>query len=354
MARRQFGMIAILLLCLTIGLGNDIGAQQPISPEKPLILKASIQSPAGVPLTQVFYWWLDEVEKRTGGRIKFERYPGEALAKAAEQVDALESGMADVSSFVTTYTPGKIPLNTLTSMPFTHNQAWVNATAYLQWIRSVPEVEAEFTKLKIKVVSVWANGPYFVVSAKPIKQLEDFKGKRIICTGPAQEMIQAVRGAPLGIVITESYEALQRKTADGAVFGPSAAGTYHLEEVCKYLLKLPLSGACGPVGMNMGTWNRLPADIQKIIIDLAPDHAKATHQIYQIEGDGKYLEVFKKAGMEITEPSAALTEAVRRLAKDVVWTKWANTQEGRKLPGKRALEEYLKLLDKNTPLSPFK
>jgi TRAP-type C4-dicarboxylate transport system substrate-binding protein len=83
-----------------------------------MILKASIQTPANMPFAQILYWWLDEVEKRSGGRIKFERYPGESLAKAAEQLDALESGMADVSLFVTTYTPGKIPLNTLTALPF--------------------------------------------------------------------------------------------------------------------------------------------------------------------------------------------------------------------------------------------
>jgi TRAP-type C4-dicarboxylate transport system substrate-binding protein len=354
MNKKIFGVVfSLLLILLAIPLPES-GAQKPEPATKPMILKASIQTPAGMPFTQVLYWWLDEVEKRSGGRIKFERYPGESLAKAAEQVDALESGMADVSLFVTTYTPGKIPLNTITNMPFTFGQAWVNATTYLQWVRSMPELENEYTRLNIKVVSSYGTGPYFVLSTKPIRKMEDFKGKKIIVTGPAAEWVRAIRGAPLGIVITESYEALQRGTADGAIFGPSAAGSYHIEEVCKYLLKLPVTGACGPIGMHMGTWKRLPPDIQQMITDLAPEHAKALHKIYQIDGDGKFIEIFKKAGVEIIEPSPALMAEGSKIAKDVVWGKWANDQEARKLPGKKALEAYIKLLEKNQEVSPFK
>jgi TRAP-type C4-dicarboxylate transport system substrate-binding protein len=319
-----------------------------------MVLKASIQSPAGVPFTQIFYWWLDEVEKRSGGRIKFERYPGESLAKAAEQLDALESGMTGVSHFVTTYTPGKIPLNTLTALPFSLQYAWVNATSYYQLVQEVPEVKAEFTKHNVRLVSSYGTGPYYVFSTKPIRTFSDFKGKKIIATGPVSELLKAAGAAPLGIVITESYESLQRGTADGAVFGPSAAGTYNMDEVCKYLLKLPLGGVCGPIGMNMNTWNRLPKDIQTMIDNLVPEHAKADHRIYQIEGDGKYMEKFKTRGMQITEPSPELMAEMRKIALDVVWGKWANDQEKRKLPGKKVLEAYLKLLEKNTAANPFK
>ena len=280
--------------------------------------------------------------------------PANPSPRRPSRCDALESGMADVSLFVTTYTPGKIPLNTLTGMPFTFGQAWVNATSYLQLVQSMPEVENEFTKHNIKVVASYSTGPYYVLSTKPIRKIEDFKGKKIIATGPAAEWIRAVRGAPLGVVITESYESLQRGTADGAVFGPSAAGTYRMEEVCKYLLKLPVSGACGPIGMNMTTWKKLPPDIQKIITDLAPEHAKAAHKIYQIEGDDKYLAIFKKKGMELIEPSSALMVEGRKVATDVVWDKWAKDQEARNLPGRKVLDAYVKLLEKNQAINPFK
>jgi len=321
---------------------------------KPMLLKASIQTPANMPFAQILWWWLDEVEKRSGGRIKFERYPGESLAKAAEQLDALESGMADVSLFVTTYTPGKVPLNTLTALPFSLQYSWVNATSYFQLVQEMPEVKAEFTKHKVQVVSSYATGPYYVFSTKPIRTFSDFKGKKIIGTGPLAELLKSAGAAPLGIVVTESYEALQRGTADGAVFGPSAAGSYNMDEVCKNLLKLPLGGVCGPIGMNLNTWNRLPKDIQAMIESLVPEHAKALHKIYQVDGDGKFMERFKTRGLQITEPSPELMTEMRRIAQDVVWGKWANDQEKRKLPGKKVLEAYLKLLEKNAAVNPFK
>ncbi len=345
--------LAAFALFLLAIFPNDSWAQKPEA-AKPLVLKASIQTPAGLPLTKTLWWWLDEVEKRSGGRIKFERYPGESLAKAAEQVDALESGMADVALFVTTYTPGKIPLNTLTGLPFSLQYAWVNATAYYQLIQEVPEVKAEFTKYNIQVVSTSSTGPYYVLSNKPMKTIADFKGKKLIATGPTAELLKVVGSAPLGIVITEAYESLQRGTADGAVYGPSAAGSYNMEEVCKYLLKLPLGGVTQPIGMNTKTWNRLPPDIQKMIADLQPEHAKAVHKIYQIDGDGQYMEKFKTKGVQITEPSAELSAEMKKMAKEVVWQKWVSDQEKRKLPGRKVLDAYIQLLEKNTAANPFK
>ncbi len=353
--KRSFCPILLtIMLFFASGFFAETWAQKVEGTAKPMVLKASIQTPANMPFAQILYWWLDEVEKRSGGRIKFERYPGESLAKAAEQLDALESGMADVSLFVTTYTPGKIPLNTLTALPFSLQYSWVNATSYYQLIQGMPEVKAEYTKHNVRVVSGYATGPYYVFCTKPIRTFGDFKGKKIIATGPVAELLKAAGSAPLGVVITESYESLQRGTADGAIFGPSAAGTYNMDEVCKYLLKLPMGGICGPIGMNLNTWNRLPKDIQAMIDSLVPEHANALHKIYQIDGDGKFMDRFKTRGVQIADPAPDLMIEMRKIAQDVVWTKWANDQEKRKLPGKKVLETYLKLLDKNMAANPFK
>jgi TRAP-type C4-dicarboxylate transport system substrate-binding protein len=348
---RFTGMIVFLL---TVILVLPAWAQNAQAQGKPMVLKASIQSPAGVPFTNMFYWLLDEIEKRSGGRIKFERYPGEALAKASEQVDALQSGMADVAHFVTTYSPGKLPLNSIVYMPFTYRGSWVNATSYYQLIQEIPEVKAEYTKNNIRIISTYGTGPYYIFSTKPIKSFEDLKGKKIISTGPMAELLKAMGASPIGIVITESYEALQRGTADGAVYGPSAGGTYHLEEVCKYLLKLPLGGVCGPEGMNLDVWKKLPPDLQKMIDNLPPEHAEACQRIYQIAGDGKYMAKFKTAGLQVSEPSAELMAMTKRIAKEKVWSRWAEKQEKRGVPGNKILDRYIELVEKNAARDPFK
>jgi TRAP-type C4-dicarboxylate transport system substrate-binding protein len=218
----------------------------------------------------------------------------------------------------------------------------------------VPEVRREFDKYNVHIVSSYSTGPYYIFSNKPIQTMADLKGKKLIATGPTAELLKAAGAAPLGVVITESYEALQRGTADGAVYGPSAAGTYNIDEVCKYLIKLPLGGVCGPIGMNVNTWKKLPPDVQAMIKDIVPEHAKALHKIYQIDGDEKYMERFKSRGMQISEPSQELMAEMRKIASEVIWKKWANDQEKRKLPGGEVLEKYIKLLDKNLALNPFK
>jgi hypothetical protein len=66
------------------------------------------------------------------------------------------------------------------------------------------------------------------------------------------------------------------------------------------------------------------------------------------------MERFKKGGVQITEPAPELRSEMGKIAQDTVWTKWGNDQEKRKLPGKKVLEAYLKLIEKNTAANPFK
>jgi hypothetical protein len=58
--------------------------------------------------------------------------------------------------------------------------------------------------------------------------------------------------------------------------------------------------------------------------------------------------------VELIEPSAALMAEGLKVAKDVVWGKWANDQEARKLPGKKVLDAYIRLVEKNQTVNPFK
>jgi hypothetical protein len=47
-------------------------------------------------------------------------------------------------------------------------------------------------------------------------------------------------------------------------------------------------------------------------------------------------------------------QETRKIAQEVVWVKWVKDQEARKLPGRKTLDTYLSLLEKNLRESPFK
>jgi hypothetical protein len=100
---------------------------------------------------------------------------------------------------------------------------------------------------------------------------------------------------------------------------------------------------------HIGTHNA-----QAMIDSLVPEHVKAGHKIYQIDGDGKFMDRFKSRGVHITEPPPELMTEMRKIAQEVVWWKWANDQEKRELPGNKVLETNLALIEKNAAANPFK
>ena len=50
-------------------------------------------------------WYLNRVEELSGGRVKFERYWSESLVPARELLDALNTGISDVSFLIPGYFP---------------------------------------------------------------------------------------------------------------------------------------------------------------------------------------------------------------------------------------------------------
>ena len=55
--------------------------------------------------------FIEEVEEKTNGRIKFETYPNEQLGKATDSLEMLRSGVADIAPFTVPYHPEELPLN---------------------------------------------------------------------------------------------------------------------------------------------------------------------------------------------------------------------------------------------------
>src|SRR5688500_16918854 len=54
-------------------------------------------------------WWVGEVEKRTGNKIKVQIFWIESLAKWKDALPAIQSGVADLAWVSSTYFPGQFP-----------------------------------------------------------------------------------------------------------------------------------------------------------------------------------------------------------------------------------------------------
>jgi TRAP-type transport system periplasmic protein len=71
--------------------------------------------------------WVEEVKRRTNGRVEIRVFPGASLCKPTQQYDCARSGIADLAWGVTGWTPGRFPMTSVIELPFLARTAAVSA-----------------------------------------------------------------------------------------------------------------------------------------------------------------------------------------------------------------------------------
>jgi TRAP-type C4-dicarboxylate transport system substrate-binding protein len=62
--------------------------------------------------------WVEEVKKRTNGKVELTIFPGAALCKPPQQYDCARDGITDIAFGVTGWSPGRFPRTSVIELPF--------------------------------------------------------------------------------------------------------------------------------------------------------------------------------------------------------------------------------------------
>jgi TRAP-type C4-dicarboxylate transport system substrate-binding protein len=321
---------------------------------KPIRLRFTYDGPTTGGVGKQCEWYLSEVENRTGKRVQFERYFGGVLAKTPEALAAVGAGIADVGLISAAHSPGPLPLGSVVTLPATYRNVWEATMALHDVYKEVPALREEMAKSNARFLSPIGLSAYCIASVRRIDSLATLKGKKIMVTGTRAILVDALGAVPVGITMSEVYTALERGTIDGTCNAPSSIVDFGLYQVVKYYWPISFGGALFLVGINLNAWNKLPADIQRIMEEVALEQPKADHRIFQIEADGAALEVMKKAGVAILEPSLEAQARVTEVAEQRVWNKWVADTEKKGLPARQVLDKFIGLVKKYEPINPFK
>ena len=211
-------------------------------------------------------WWIAELGKKTGGKVKATSYHSETLGKAPDSLNMLNSGTANVCLFPAAAIPGRFPITELvTDTPM---------------LRGIMKAEEELMNRLLsagmlkeyegfKVMGWFPIDPMMLFTTKKVTTLEDLKGLKIRARGRASSLLLEKLGTvPVSLEVGELYTALERKSVDGVLTCMSAYMPFKLQELCDYTLDEPLLGGMAPMLMSGRTWNSLPQDIQLTIEQL--------------------------------------------------------------------------------------
>jgi TRAP-type C4-dicarboxylate transport system substrate-binding protein len=310
-------------------------------------------TPRDMPVALGFEVWGKEVEKRTNGRVKCEFYWSQALVKAGDELKATGAGIADVAIETPSYHPSETPFVTIGELGFVTRSPDAVARALMDLLTKFPAFKGQYDRHNTKVVSFVPFPPNIFGSTKPIKTLEDLKGKKIRALGLLNEVFSKLGATPVAIPAPEIYEALSRGVIEGYTGFPlNAVKGFKLHEVAKYYVDFGYGNyLVQEIIFNKDKFNSLPPDIQKIVEEVNGETIGLYMDVYAKE-EQHYVTPLKEAGCNFYTFPASESDRLKNLAGPSMWSGWVekNKKYG---PSQEFFDRFMELVKKYEPSSKY-
>jgi len=289
--------------------------------------------------------WASDVEKATGGRVKFQMLPKHPSAPPGT-FDAVRDGLMDLSYVTASYTPARHLMPLMPELPGMGDSAEVNSVAYsrIYWkhFHKVGEYHG------VKLIGVFTHGPGQMFTKKPVRNIADIQGLKIRTGGGIAEAVANALGASAFVKpAPESYELLSSGVADGVFFPLESVISFKLDSVISQATLFPGGMYSSAFGffMNQDKWAKLPKQDQDAIEKLGYEHLARFAGKSWDAADQKGLEGLKKANVPIVNADAALVAEVRKRSAPIIddWIKKANAKG---VDGAKVLAEFREELKK--------
>ena len=317
-------MKSLVVTSLLLGL---VAAARP-APAQTILTMSSWVSPQHHLTANVLQVWANDVEKATGGRVKFTMLPKHPSAPPGT-FDAVRDGLVDLSFVTASYTPARHLLPLMPELPGSGDTALVNSVAYsrIHWkyFQKVGEYRG------VKLLGVFTHGPGQMFTKKPVASIGDVQGLKIRTGGGVAEQVAKALGASAFVKpAPESYELLSSGVADSVFFPLESIISFKLDTVLEQATLFPGGMYSSAFGffMNEEKWNKLPKQDQDAIEKISGEYIARLAGNSWDEADRKGMEALKKSGVKIVHANPAFVAEVKKRSAPIVeeWIKQASAK----------------------------
>ena len=291
--------------------------------------------------------WGEKLEKASGGRLAFKHFAGATMAPVPGHYDLAASGRAEVSWFLHGATPGRFPLTELTHLPYVVGSAEIGTKVINDAQLRGKYLDAEHKGVKVLLLLTHQPGNIHTTK-KAVRTTDDMRGLRLRPASPTiGSFITALGGTPVGISPADQLDAMQKGTLDGSFIDYGGAGiAFKMAGVIKHTTEMYSYVSSFGVAMNPAFYNRLPADLKKMVDDSVKGVEKEVGMGWDALDDvGKKL--LLDGGGEAIKLSAA-EDAKFRKAGDQVTEARLKELEGKGLPARQAFTLIKSLSEKHS------
>jgi TRAP-type C4-dicarboxylate transport system substrate-binding protein len=255
---RRIKLCGLALLGLALGIGAA-SAQ-----DKTFELRLSHWVPPSHPLQKAIEDWGADIEKASGGTIKYKVFPSQQLGKAFDHYDMARDGIADFTYVNPGYQPGRFPIIAAGELPFLIGDAHGGIRAIDAWYRKYAATEMKDVHYCFSFILdplTWHS------KTKKIIVPGDIKGMKI---RPSQATVAAwvtlLGGTNVQASATEVRDVLDKGVAEAVNFPWGSVPLLGVDKVTRYHLDAPTNTVTFQWLMNSRTYAAM-SDAQKKVID---------------------------------------------------------------------------------------
>jgi len=286
----------------------------------------------------VFQHWRDTISRLTEGRVKPVLYPAGSICDLKTTHDAVTKGIADWGLVLPGFTPGRFPLIDIVELPGLFPNMAIGNLVMQELFELFPQFKAEYKN--VKFLSMGVMMPTDLHSVKPIRRIDEIRGKKIGCQGGAPaRALKALGDSVMVMQFSEMYQAAERGIIDGAVIAWGSMSSWSLHEVFHYHSLLRICPCSLIEVMNLDKWKKISRHDQDVIETLcfyySPRQFNKGNKVQRAALIRK--EITEEKGHEIISFPPEDLEKASKLYEPLC-NAWADDMEAKGLPGRKILK----------------
>jgi TRAP-type C4-dicarboxylate transport system substrate-binding protein len=267
---------------------------------------------------------------RTNGQLKMvmSSFPELGIA-GPDSLRLVEDGTLGMAYLVPAYLGGDLPAIDIAYLFNLYPDKPTQYEVYYALIPALERLVEEATGGGKVIYHSWAGAAdLFFYSKKALRTPDDFKGLKIRSPGTVHsDLAEGMGASGQFLAFTEVYTALERGILDGALTGLQAGYGQRWYEVTKYVNGPMFNLEAFNVIINKKVWEKLPPDLQQIMIEEGAKNELEALRISSIQNDVALLKN-TKAGLEFVEFSPEVRDRVNAVVLQRIVPNWVKRVGG--------------------------
>jgi TRAP-type C4-dicarboxylate transport system substrate-binding protein len=259
--KKMFILLGVVLILLATTFSVACPAKGPV------VLKMA--SAALFEYGEIEQAFADAFNERCGPDYTIEYYGAEQMLSFPELLDGVRTGAAEMGAITPSAHSADEPKLGANELPFLFN----NIEAHIEAVPKLAPLLSEILEEKFnqKLLCLHNYTAVEMISAKPVKTLEDWDGLLVQAISPSTAaLIEAMGAAPVtGMPYTESYSLLEKGTVEAVITAPAAMRIFGLTDAAKNISLSYSVCALHGYSINLDAWDDLPGSVQDIMLEEA-------------------------------------------------------------------------------------